>query len=150
MLTEHKKMIIRLCIFFGILLCILGCIGAKMMTKTPENSFERLPRRSVKITIETSQRQEFFDQLRKYADKHDFTILIDTRSSGNEDFLIAMYRKDIEISGDNAFYLGEYDLFFYDIYRQPPAPDSVLDDLVNDLQSFISVIPGVLFSVEGN
>src|SRR5690606_16772296 len=111
MLTEHKKMIIRLCIFFGILLCILGCIGAKMMTKTPENSFERLPRRSVKITIETSQRQEFFDQLRKYADKHDFTILIDTRSSGNEDFLIAMYRKDIEISGDNAFYLGEYDLF---------------------------------------
>jgi len=119
-----------------------------MMTKTSENSSERLPRRSVNITIDTSQRQEFFDQLQKFADKHDFTITIDTRSSGNEDFLIAMYRKDVKIYGDNAFVLGEYAFGFYDVYRQPPAPDSVLDDLVNDLKSFISEVPSATFSVE--
>lgn len=148
MLTKRTKLIIGSCLLVGILLCILGCIGAKMMTKTSENSSERLPRRSVNITIDTSQRQEFFDQLQKFADKHDFTITIDTRSSGNEDFLIAMYRKDVKIYGDNAFVLGEYAFGFYDVYRQPPAPDSVLDDLVNDLKSFISEVPSATFSVE--
>lgn len=148
MLTKRKKIITGLCLLFGVLLCILGCIGMEMMTKTQENSSRKLPRRTMTITIDVRYRQEFFDQLQKFADKHDFTILIDVRSSGNEDFLIAIYRKDVKIYGDNAFVLGEYAFGFYDVYGQPPAPDSVLDDLVNDLQSYINEVPSATFTVE--
>lgn len=42
----------------------------------------------------------------------------------------------------------EYELGFYDIDNLHSAPDSVLDDLVNDLQSFVSEVPSATFSVE--
>ena len=120
-----------------------------MITNTTDSSSRQLPRRKVDITIDTSHRQEFFDQLRKFADKHDFTILIDAQPSGAEDFLIYMTREDIVISGANPFALGEYKLGFYDADRDhPTATESVLDDLVNDLKSFISEVPSATFSVE--
>jgi hypothetical protein len=148
MLTKYKKMIVGACLLFGILFCILGCVGLKMMTKTPDSSSRKLPTRKVTITIDISHRQEFFDQMRKFADKHDFTILIDAQPSGAEDFLIYMTREDIEISGLNVFAPGEYRLGFYDANRRQPAPKSVLDDLVSDLKRFVNEVPGTTFSVE--
>lgn len=157
MLTKRTKLIIGVSLVLGLLLClllyILGSIGIKMMTKTtdntPDNSYEQLPRRKVNITIDTSQRQVFFDQLRKFADKYAFTILIDTRSSGPEDFLVYMTRGDIWIIGDNAFKPEEYRFGFYDAnYGPPTAPESILDDLISDLQSFISEVSSATFTVE--
>jgi hypothetical protein len=152
-LTQRNKLIIGVSLILGILLCLLLCvlggIGIKRMTKTTDNSYEQLPRRKVDITIDTSQRQVFFDQLRKFADKHAFTILIDVQPAGSEHFLVYMTRGDIWIIGDNVFKLGEYRFGFYDAnYGPPTATESVLDDLLNDLQSFISEVPSATFSVE--
>jgi len=105
-------------------------------------------KRIVDITIDTSQREEFFDQLRKFADKHDFTILIDVGPRSDEDFHIEMTRGDIEIIGDNPFAPGEYGFGFYHADLLHPAPDSAFDDLIVDLKSFISEVPGATFSVE--
>ena len=102
----------------------------------------------VNVTIDTSQREEFFDQLRKFAAKHNFTILIDSQPSGDEDFLISMTGGDIEIDGDNAFAPGEYGFGFYHADLLHPAPDSAFDDLISDLESFINEVPGATFSVE--
>jgi hypothetical protein len=104
--------------------------------------------RSVVITIDTSHRQEFFDQLRKFAEKHDLTILIDAQPSDDEDFLIYMTREDIEISGANVFAPEEYQLGFYHADLLHPAPESVFDDLISDLESFISEVPSATFSLE--
>ena len=100
------------------------------------------------MTIDTSHQQAFFDQLRKFADKHDFTILIDVQPSGAEDFLIYMTREDITISGANPFSPAEYRLGIFDAAPQRPVSETVLDDLVNDLKSFVGEVPGATFSVE--
>jgi hypothetical protein len=147
MLTKRKKIIIGSCLLPGILFCVLGCIGIKMMAPQKQR-YPQEAQRSVVITIDTSHRQEFFDQLRKFADKHDFKILIDTRSSGSEDFLIEMTREDIEISGANVFAAGEYQLGFYHADLLHPAPESTFDDLISDLESFINEVPDTTFSVE--
>jgi hypothetical protein len=147
MLTKRKKMIIGTCLLLGILLCIFGCVGIKMMTPQKQR-YPQGAQRSVVVTIDPSHRQEFFDQLRKFADKHGFTILIDAQPSGVEDFLIYMTREDIEISGANVFAPGEYQLGFYHADLLHPAPESAFDDLISDLESFINEVPGATFSVE--
>jgi hypothetical protein len=147
MSTKCTNLIMVVCLLLGILLSVLGCAGINTMTPKSGNDFQH-SRRNVDIFIDVSQRQQFFDQLRKFADKYGFTILIDTRSSGSEDFLVYMTRADIQISGDNAFAPGDYGFGFYDADRQHPVSESVLDDLVSDLKIFVSEVPGATFSVE--
>src|SRR5690242_2677717 len=110
MLTNWTKLIIGACLLLG----VLGCAGIKMMSTATDTSSEQLPRRKVVITIDTGQRQVFFDQLRKFAEKHDFKIIIDTQPSGDEDFLVSMYGGNIEIDGANPFAPGEYKLGIFD------------------------------------
>jgi len=135
------------CLLLDILLSILGCAGIKNMIPQKQR-YPQEAQRSIVVTIDTSQRDEFFDQLRKFADKHDFTIRIDAQPSGAEDFLIFMTREDVEIAGGNYFSPGEYKIFFYYANLLHPAPESVLDDLISDLQSFINEIRNSTFSVE--
>jgi hypothetical protein len=118
------------------------------MIKPQKVRYPQEAKRSVLITIDTSRREEFFGQLRKFADEYDFTILIDTRAKSNEDFLIYMTRGDIEISGANVWTPGEYDIAFYHADLLPPAPESTFDELINALESFVSEVPGAIFSVE--
>jgi hypothetical protein len=147
MLTKYKKIIIGACLLLSILLCAVGCVGAKMMTPQKQR-YPQEAQRSIFVTIDATHQQDFFDQLRKFAVKNNFNILIDIRSSGPEYFLINMTREDIEILGANPFVPGEYQLGFYHADLLHPVAESVLDDLVNDLQSFISEVPGATFSVE--
>jgi len=147
MLTKRKKMIMRSCLLSGILLSILGCVGIKNMTHQKQR-YPQEAQRSIVVTIDTSRRDEFFDQLRKFADKHNFKVQIDVQPSGPEDFLIYMTREDVEIAGGNYFAPGEYKIFFYHADLRNSAPESVLDDLVNELKSFVSEVPGTTFSVE--
>ena len=143
MLTKYTKFFLGACLVFS----VLGCLATKMTKKTNDNGSGQLPRIKVDITIDTSERETFFEQLQKFAEKHDFMIQIDVQPSGPEDFLIYMTREDIIISGANIFAPGEYKLGVYDADRDHPVSQSVLDDLVNDLKSFLSEVPGTTFSV---
>lgn len=78
---------------FLLLMVVLGCVGAGMSGSGQES------RKSVVITIDLNRRQEFFDQLNKFAEANGFSILIDTLSSSDEEFQIYMKRDDIFISG---------------------------------------------------
>lgn len=133
---------LRIGIGFLFLLVILGCVFPFINDNGQE------ARRSVNITINITQRQEFFNQLHEFAEKHNFTILIDTRPQGVEGFYIDMYRDDIMIAGTNPFVPAEYQLGFYDADRQNPVSETVLEDLISDLESFISEVPSATFTVE--
>ena len=148
MVTKYNKLIAGAGLMFCLLFSILAYAGMRMMAKTPDNNSGKLPTSKVTITIDVSHRQELFDQLRKFADKHDFTILIDAQPSSDGDFLIYMTREDVVISGLNVFAPGEYRLGFYDADRRRPTPESILDDLVSDLQNFVRNVPDATFSVE--
>jgi hypothetical protein len=148
MVSKHKNVIIGAGLLVCLLFSSLGYAGMRMIRKAPDNSLSKLPKSKVTITIDVNHQEEFFDHLRKFANKHDFTIRIDAQPSGDGDFLIYMTREDIIISGLNVFAPGEYKLGFYDADRQHPASESVLDDLVGDLQSLVSEVPDTAISVE--
>ncbi len=126
----------------------MGFVGLILFTRISDSNSSQPSKRNVTITIDTSYRQELFDQLRKFADQHGFTILIDAQPSGPEDFLIYMTRKDVVISGANVFAPEEYRLGFYDADRREPTPDVVFDALVSDLRDFLSEIPNAVFVEE--
>jgi len=104
-------------------------------------------RKSVIITIDLDRRQEFFDQLRKFAEVNGFSILIDTLSSSDEEFQIYMTREDITISGATAFELEEYHIGFYDRDNVHFAPETVFEDLVSELERYVSEVPGTTFFI---
>lgn len=83
--------------------------------------------------------------MHKFAEANDFSILIDTLSSSDKEFQIYMKREDIIISGVSLS--NEYQIGFSDITNQPPAPESVYDDLVSELERFVSEVPGTTFSI---
>lgn len=97
--------------------------------------------------IDLNQQQEFFDQLHKFAESNGFSIIIDTLSSSDEEFQIYMRREEIIISGSSAFEPGEYHFGFSDVTTHPPASDSVFDDLVSELEQFVSEVPGTTFLI---
>jgi hypothetical protein len=126
---------------FLLLIIVLGC-GFPFINDNSQES-----RKSVVITIDLNQRQEFFDQLNKFAEANGFTILIDTLSSSNEEFQIDMTREDIIIAGATGE-LDKYYIGFYDVLNQPPAPDSVFDDLVSQLERYVTEVPGTTFFIK--
>lgn len=127
---------------FLLLIIVLGC-GFPFINDNRQDA-----RRNIVITIDLNRRQEFFDQLDKFAEANGFSILIDTLASSDNKFQIDMSREDIIISGASPFEPNEYHISFYDVLNQPPAPDSVFDDLVSQLEQYVSEVPGTTFSVE--
>jgi len=118
---------------------ILGC-GFPFINDNRQEA-----RKVVSITIDLNRQQEFFDQLHKFAEANDFSILIDTLSSSNKEFQIYMKREDIIISGVSLS--NEYQIGFSDITNQPPAAESVFDHLVSELERFVIEVPGTTFSI---
>lgn len=130
---------IRIGAGFLLLIVILGC-GFPFIN---DNGLDA--RRVVTITIDLNRQQEFFDQLNKFAEANGFSIVIDTLSSSDEEFQIYMKREDVIISGVSL--ASEYQIAFSDVIDQPPAPDSVFDDLVSQLEQYVSEVPGTTFLV---
>lgn len=123
-----------------LLVIIMGCAGIGVSSSGQES------RKSVVVTIDLDRRQEFFDQLREFAEANGFSILIDTLSSSNEEFQVYMKRDDIFISGATGE-LDKYYIGFYDANVRRPAPDSVFEDLVSQLEQYVSEVPGTTFLI---
>lgn len=130
----------RIGVGFLLLIVVLGC-GFPFINDNRQES-----RKDVEITIDSSQRQKFFDQLQKFAEANDFSILIDTLSSSDEEFQIYLKREDIIISGATGE-LDKYYIGFYEANVRHPVLDSVFDDLVNKLEGYVSEVPGTTFLV---
>jgi hypothetical protein len=123
-----------------LLLIILGC------NVLYPNDNRQEARKDLVITIDLNRREEFFDQLRKFAKANGFSILIDTLSSSDEEFQIYMKRDDIVISGVTGE-LNKYYVGFFDLTDRSPAPDSVYDNLVSELEQYVSEVPGTTFLI---
>lgn len=124
---------------FLLLIVVLGC-GFPFINDNRQEA-----RRGVVITIDLNRRQEFFDQLNKFAEANGFTILIDTLSSSDEEFQIYMTREDVIISGVSL--ANEYHIAFSDVINRQPAPESVFDGLVSQLEEYVSEVPGTTFLI---
>jgi hypothetical protein len=73
--VEHTKLIVIVSLFLGIPFVLECFINMKRVVEIATDNREQLPIRSLKITIDPSQRDELFEQLRKFADKHSFDVI---------------------------------------------------------------------------
>ncbi len=140
---------IGLCV--GLSLGLFGGIGIGKITTVTQPDFSSRtisPIRNVYITIDPSQRDELFAQIRKYTEKWNYAILIDPSSLNPEKFDIYLWRTDIRAAGTYPTDPGTLSIGFY--YTDPvsPVPEEYFDEEIADLKVFISEIPGATFTVE--
>ena len=132
-------------ILLGVLLCILGCMAA---VGTVDDSAQP-PLGSLRITIDVNRREELFTQLREFAEKHSFEILIREVKVHPDGIFIAMYRNDLKIlANDVPKSPTIISLGFYNRYIALPASQETVDELFSDLKAFISEIPNLTISEE--
>lgn len=143
MSTNSVNLILILCLCFSVLLFTLGCI----LNIADGLSLE--PVRRLRITIDESQREDLFAQFQKFAEKHGFEIQITDYGNRGEYFQVWMTHDNIQIISENA--PGDarlFDVGFYGLYPGYPVDEEVVDELLNDLKSFISEIPNVTITEE--
>ena len=151
MSTSRTKQIVIAGLFlcFGVMVCILGYTRIISLFKIMEVGGKgQAPERSLRVTIDKSQREQLFDQLSKFAEKHSFEHQITDFDKKGENFQYWMSRDDITIIASNPFDPGKFNIRFYAKYPGYPVDEEIVDELLNDLKSFISEIPNVTISEE--
>jgi len=147
MAAKGIKFITRLLlgVLLGALLCIFGCIAA---VGTADDAAQ-LPMRSLRITIDVNRREELFTQLRGFAEKHGFEILIREVKVHPDGIFIAMYRNDLKIlANDVPKSPTKISLGFYKRQSVFPTSQETVDELFSDLKAFLSEIPNVTITEE--
>lgn len=101
------------------------------------------------ITIDVNAREELFTQLRGFAEKHGFEILIREVKVHPDGIFIAMYRNELKIlANDVPKSPTKISLGFYNRYPVVPVSQETVDELFSDLKAFISEIPDVTITEE--
>lgn len=153
MLEKRTKIFILIFLLFTLLATsILITSGrARINSREQPNNLEQIPVRKVDITLAQDQHDQFFEQLRKFADKHDFAIRISQTDPSGENFLVYMRTEDVKVIGVDGVEPGLLKLFkigFYNTDEDRPVPTRVFDELIIDLKGFIEEIPNTTFTVK--
>jgi hypothetical protein len=152
MLEVEKRTKLFVLIFLIIVLvatCTLTTSGrVRINSSTPPSNREKAPIRIVEVTLAESQHDQLFEQLRRFADKHAFSIRIAPTDPTGENFLVQMWREDIKVIGVDSGDPGLFGIAFYNTYEERPVPSRVFDELVVDLREFIAEIPNTTFTVK--
>lgn len=148
MLAKRKRLIVIMPLFLSILLCILGCLVLKPSLKGFLTNGENLPIKTLRITINESQRQELFDHLQKFADKHALKFTLTFYDSNKKIFLVAIYGDGFHISATAIPNDPKSIRIFFYNEGSTPTPQETVDNLFNDLKSSVSEIPNVTITEE--
>ena len=146
MLEKRTKMFILIFLIFALLaIGILDTSGrARINSSKPHG---QAPIREVDITLTQNQHDQLFEQLRKFADKNGLAIRISQTDPSGENFLVYMWSADIEVIGTDSGDPGLFRIAFFNTSEERPVPESFFDEMVSDLESFVSEIPNEPFSV---
>jgi len=147
MLTKVTKLSPIIYLLIGLFLGFLaGRMG--MAENVKDTSEGTAPIRTVEITIDPSQQDELFEQMRKFADEWKYAIRIAPLDQFGEKFVIEMWRLDMKLFGTYPSDPGELKIWFY--YTNPaiPVPEMFFDTEIRDMKKFISEIPGATLNVK--
>jgi len=142
MTAKGIKLITRvlLGVLLGVVVCILGCVAAVAIS----DGSGQAPMRSLQITIDVNRREELFTQLRGFAEKHGFEILIREVKVHPDGIYIYMSRYDLKIQAhDISDSPPQIIIWFYNRYPALPASRETVDELYKELKAFIIEIPDV-------
>jgi hypothetical protein len=139
-----KKQVMLICLCLGV---IFATLGYTILNRTG-GSGSLPPMRSLTLTIDISHRQDFFDQLQKFADKHDFRLVLKEYEK-IEHFRVEIWGDDILITTNDVppdptlVYISFYGNF---PGASGPVNEEVVDNLVGELKDLIYEIPNVTIS----
>jgi hypothetical protein len=109
---------------------------------------------SLRITIDKNREQEVLNQLQKFADKHSLEFKL-SFSSDKSLFHVEIYGDGFHVISGNRLQVkgieGIFMTFYTDISKTPnstPIPQETLNELINDLKSYLSEIPNVTITEE--
>jgi hypothetical protein len=150
MLAKRAKWIVLIGSIVGILICVFGCanIIASSSEYNKRYPTEKLPIRTLSIQIDENQREELFSQLRKFSEKHALEFHL-SFYKGGEIFSVEMYGKGLEILAlSKPIHKTELNIRFFEDDPTNPPPQETVNEVYNDLKSFISEIPNVIITEE--
>ena len=140
MKLKYKKPIIFICLCLSSLFATLGC--GLLNRSGGGNSV--LPVKSLTLTIDRSQREDLFEQLRKFTEKHGFESRLTDFNTNGENFQFSMTRNDVTIIvGDIPPDQTLVKIRLYAKYPGYTVDESTIDELFTDLKVFLSEIPNV-------
>ena len=121
---------------------ILGCVSIARNLDTKHPS-EKVPIRILSIQIDQEQREELFSQLRKFSEKHHLEFRLSFYEN-EKVFFVEMYGKRLEILAlSKPVATTNLDIGFYEQDLADPPSQETIDELFNDLKTFIGEIPHV-------
>jgi len=154
MSTNRKKWYLLAGSILGILICVFGCVSAGVRYYNYSKDYnkkyptEQLPIRTLSIQIDEDQREELFDQMRKFSEKHGLEFYLSFYDN-KATFFIVMYGNGLEISAlSMPITTTELDFRFFERNPTNPPSQETVDELYNDLKAFISEIPNVTITEE--
>jgi hypothetical protein len=145
MLTYRIKLIMPICLCLGVLLSTLACT----LVNSVGGGNSLAPVRTLTLTVDTSQREEFISQLQIFSEKHGFETEIDYYNIKGEHFQFWMLREDIKITVGSVppdpmlVYVA-----FYGNYPGASVDEDEINELLSDLKNFISEIPNITITEE--
>src|SRR5258706_10136116 len=112
-----------ICLLLGIL---IGYSAKTLAVIREENkntaAYQKYPRRSIIVKIETTQREQLFDQMRKFADDQGFAIRIAPTSPSGADFIVEMWREEKKKIFLKKFFPRTFWIFFFFFYSANKSP----------------------------
>ncbi|MEO7864167.1 MAG: hypothetical protein ABIU05_27785 [Nitrospirales bacterium] len=146
MSTKRANRYFRIGLIPGILICVFGCanLADNFNTKNPT---EKLPIRTLSIQIDEDQREELLAQLRKFSEKHALEFYL-AFYNNKETFSVFMEGKGISIAVVSFVNTLELNFRFFEKDPTNPPSQETVDEVFNDLKTFISEIPNVTITDE--
>lgn len=92
--------------------------------------------RALSVSIDIDKRDFFFDQLRKFSDKHAFAVRLAPNTPDGKSFIGQMWREDIKLVAVNPFEEDKFRIYFYQ-NGTSSVDEDVLDALVADLSALL-------------
>jgi regulator of replication initiation timing len=142
--SKHVKWILVVCLLVGLLVCGVGCIRLTRSINLQGNP-NSLSVKGLEITMDANQREEYFSQMRKFADKHSLRFELSSYSSDNKRFIIAMYGDGFHITSSNISNSPRIAIAFFND-ATTPTPQGTVDELMDDLKNFINEIPNTMIT----
>ena len=111
---------------------------------------EQLPISGLTVTIDPSQREELFNTLHSFADKHSFDFTFTDYGTNGQRFLVDLLRKDIKVlavdrpEAPEMIRIDFYDQSF--AYTPSETTINITAELASDLKMFLNEIPNVLIT----
>lgn len=135
-------------LILGISLCVLGCLTLYTLPEKFEDSASQAPIRSLFVTIDPSQTEEFFEKLQDFAAKNSFEYNLTDYGGQGEHFLAYILGDKIKILvvgiSDNSTLFSVR--FFAPSPGDPLPKEQLVDELISDLKSHLSEIENIIIN----